>query len=311
MKFPFDLSITLVFRLLLPGAVLAVALTPLMDGWARAFGRELALEAALPIAAIIFGWIVVLLDQPIYMAFEGRRYWPSQIRKLGLWLEKRRLKHIKAEEAKNLPDSVEWSLRTLDFPLSHSGDREAIYPTRLGNLLAAVERYPTQMYGIDGVFYWYRIWPQLDKDLRGEIDQSQAVADSGLYVSACLAFSALLGFGYLLMGLPRFADYPAVDMPLLPAPGVLFGGSLAALLAAYVLYRISLSSQRVCGEMFRALFDVYRDKLSFIDGVVSIATAKGAGDPGTDQRQKYMTAWRFLRWYRVRAAGATANHKPT
>lgn len=310
MKFPFDFNVTLVFRLVLPGLVLAIALTPLMDGLATLLGQKFAPATALPIAAIVLGWLVVLLDSPIYMAFEGRRFWPSRLRALGHRNEKARLARILAQEAKGGDGAIEWSLKTLDFPLSKNGEREAVYPTRLGNLLAAFERYPTIVYGIDGVFFWYRIWPQLDKDLRAEIDQAQAIADSGLYVSACLVASGLIGPVYLVMQLPRIGDYPAVTLPLLPSQQILIIFSMAAFAGAYLTYRVSLFSQRTYGEMFRALFDVYRDKLDFVDDVVKIAKAKGADDPGAEKKEQYMTAWRFLRWYKVRKSGADQNEKP-
>jgi flagellar biosynthesis regulator FlaF len=63
---------------------------------------------------------------------------------------------------------------------------------RLGNLITAFESYSNTRYGIDGVFYWNRIWLKLEKDVRDDIDNHQAMADSTVYASFILFINALL-----------------------------------------------------------------------------------------------------------------------
>ena len=69
MKFPFDFSITLVFRLVFPGIVLATATLPLLLGffsWVGLAGDgKVTVTVLVPIAAVIFGWLIVLCDAPI------------------------------------------------------------------------------------------------------------------------------------------------------------------------------------------------------------------------------------------------------
>jgi hypothetical protein len=83
-----------------------------------------------------------------------------------------------------------------EWPVDEGGDPYALYPTQLGNILAGFELYPKVKYGIDAIFYWYRLWVSLDKDLREEIDTVQAVVDSTLYVSFTLYVSAALALFY-------------------------------------------------------------------------------------------------------------------
>jgi len=95
----------------------------------------------------------------IYMALEGRRYWPCWLRKLFLCAEESRLLMLREDfnASKNTDHVkyVELSVELRRFPLNDAGDFIARYPTRLGNLLTAYEEYPLRVYGMDSVFYWY------------------------------------------------------------------------------------------------------------------------------------------------------------
>src|SRR5579864_8580919 len=82
MKFPFDFSVTLIFRLIFPGLVLALALLPLLIFVLSTEGITVPFSTLIPMEAVVLGWLIVLLDQPIYMLYEGRRYWPGFLRKL-------------------------------------------------------------------------------------------------------------------------------------------------------------------------------------------------------------------------------------
>lgn len=74
MKLPFDLSLKIVFRVLLPGFIVALALLPLIDPVLQALNIPNYNEAVFIGVALIGGWLVLMLDMPIYMAYEGRRF---------------------------------------------------------------------------------------------------------------------------------------------------------------------------------------------------------------------------------------------
>ena len=76
MKLPFDLGVKFIFRLVAPGFVLALGLYPLLAGLRDASGVTAPVEYIFIVSILIAGWLMILLDQPIYMLFEGRRFWP-------------------------------------------------------------------------------------------------------------------------------------------------------------------------------------------------------------------------------------------
>jgi hypothetical protein len=46
------------------------------------------------------------------------------------------------------------------------------------------------------VFYWYRLWVVIDKNLREELDNAQSVVDSTVYISFSLYLSGVIMFAY-------------------------------------------------------------------------------------------------------------------
>jgi hypothetical protein len=52
---------------------------------------------------------------------------------------------------------------------------------------------------MDSVFYWYRVWISLDKDLKEDIDNRSALADSAVYSSFALFFSSVCWFVYAVV----------------------------------------------------------------------------------------------------------------
>lgn len=170
-------SIKLLFRLVFPGAILAATLVPGLHALLRALGLNIKFVYLFPIEVITWGWVIVVSDMRIYMLFEGRRYWPSPIRKLLIWCQRLRLKRL-SKIVFNPPPPKRTAVGSRKLVLNtgfiQSTDREAYVsaPTRLGNIIESFENYPDVKYGLDSVFYWYRLWVVLDKDLREEIDSA-------------------------------------------------------------------------------------------------------------------------------------------
>src|SRR5689334_14527323 len=104
MKFPFDLSLAFVFRMIFPGVLLAAAFVPLIHTIVQAAGYDVPLDIAFPVEAIVWGWLVVLADQPIYMLYEGRRYWPAPLREFFQAREQRRLDRLRQRAADDRAD---------------------------------------------------------------------------------------------------------------------------------------------------------------------------------------------------------------
>jgi hypothetical protein len=309
MKLPFDFGIKLLFRMIFPGVMLAAALVPAVHGILRALGFSIRFEYLFPIEVIFWGWIIVVSDDLIYMLFEGRRYWPSPIRELLIWCQQRRLERLKEiafafpTTRRTLEASVEYAL----YPIKESGEAFAAHPTRLGNIIESFESYSNVKYGLDPVFYWYRLWVVLDKDLREEIDSSQAVVDSTVYVSFVLYVSAVVMLVYAGIEAARHLHWSflnwlsAIKLPYLPGAGVLSAMALACFVIGFAVYRLSLPAHAKFGELFKSVFDQYRSKLAFDDVLKTVARIM---DVPTlmlkSQQEKNRIVWRYLRWHSVR-----------
>jgi hypothetical protein len=308
MKLPFEFGTKLVFRLVFPGLVLATATMPLVDAIPRAFGLSIKPEYLLPCAAVAFGWLVVVCDMRIYMLFEGRRYWPKAIRDFFVARESRRLLILSAVPSS--PDRrkyLEAGVEIGQYPINDGGVPYAAHPTRLGNIVEGFETYPLVKYGLDSVFYWYRLWVVLDKDLREEIDTAQAVVDSTVYLSFVFYLSGFLalvyGLGESLAQSHWYITHSLLVITLnyLPQPIVAFCVAAVLLAVGRTVYGLSLPAHAQFGELFKSIFDQYRSKLSFDDVVQYISDV--TGDPCLvirPVRERNQIVWRYLRWHRAR-----------
>ncbi len=304
MKLPFEFGSKLILRLLLPGTVIGAASLPLALALRDAASLRLDDLTVFAIVSLVFGWIILLSDMPIYMLFEGRRYWPERLRRRGLKREAGRLRRLRTlAENSSLSEAVrrEYQIQRADgYPLGSDSIEEARYPTRLGNLLTAFEEYPQRKYGLDGVFFWHRLWVAIDKDLREELDNAQAIVDGALYLTMSLIVVAMMSFAY---GATAFFWPNALPVLVFSPPALVLCG-IVAIAASRTLYLLSLYGQRQYGELFKALFDQHRDKLA-IQGIVDELAAHFGDEalPSRPERTRNMAAWRFLRWNRYRHAG--------
>lgn len=308
MKLPFSFATGFIFRLVLPGLILAIVFVPVIDICLGIVGYPISKDVTIPIIAVLLGWLLVLIDMPIYMIFEGRRYWPKPVRAWGIAREGKRLERLESEtrERQHSGDPaayVESALKTTQFPLSQDRKRVALYPTRLGNLIAEYEQYPDRKYGMDGVFYWYRIWVGLPKDLRDELDERQALVDSAIYIAFVLYLSAFLTTSYALLSFSTaFTWLPSLS----PIPRMLVGPSLALL--GYLLYRASLLAHAQYGHYFKAMFDRYLPEVKLEHVLSEIAEMTHEESFRLFQgRQARMAAWRYLQWDTVRLPGERIN----
>lgn len=323
MKLPFSFGSKLFFRVVFPGAIISIALIRITISLLSVYQYDVPLPYVLTIQMVIFGWLFAMLDQPIYMLCEGRRYWPSKLFKLGIKRERGRLLNLhramrrndvfRLENAELRKDRVEADRLYLEsavdlsgFPLNLNTSLQGVlWPTRLGNLIAAYEQYPRIKYGLDSVFYWPRIWVSLDKNLRDEIDIQQAQADGLLYAVIALFLSS---FVFLLYAVLDWLN-PGLLVPYFnPAFSVV--GALICSTFAYTLYRASLFSHAYFGNLFEAVFDQHRSVLK-LDEVIELVAA--ATNDASLQRKnhivKNVAAWRFLKWHRVRTPFTNENRR--
>jgi hypothetical protein len=295
LKLPFDFGIRFILRLVAPGALLAGICLPAV----RALGGVIypgVSDAVLYIAAgLVFGFGLLLLDMPIYMLLEGRRFWPGTIRNRGTAWQGARLASLRRKSSSQAGSMrIEYDILIAQYPVDRlTGAPYAPYPTRLGNLLASFETYPTIKYGLDGVFYWPRLWLAIDKDLREELDSAQAVVDGAIYCTFAFILSAVACLVYWWW-IPSFAwwHWPA--------------GAFACVLLSVCCYRLALPRYAQYGELFMAAFDQHRDKLKFVD-LSALDTHMGQPEQRRSDREVARSSWRFLRWHRYRPQDSQQN----
>lgn len=300
MKLPFSFSLKFFFRLLFPGFVVSCALFPALATAIEGLEINIGSEHIILISTVIIGWLFMVFDMHIYMAFEGRRYWPKLLRQQFVKLEENRLAYLlkNYSKAKSADHNkyIELSVELRRFPLNRIGEPFVAFPTRLGNLIASYEEYPMRTYGMDSIFYWYRIWLAIDENSREQIDGQQAVTDSSIYISAALYLSGLICFFYIFSQtfIPQLVHH-------LPVTKYLFAFSFIAFLGGYIIYRGSLHLHAGFGNIYMALFDMHKEKVS-IDGIIDeVARLTNNKDLKTiPASQKYKVAWRYMHNYKIK-----------
>jgi hypothetical protein len=252
------------------------------------------------------------------MLFEGRRpRWPQFLWSLFIAFEERRLRRIKntlkrLKETGKKPDEFTQAERRdygeayfdlRKFPMDTKGpylnpwDAYTVsFPTRLGNLIAAYEDYPNRVYGMESVFYWNRIWLKLDKDLKEEIDNQQAVADSAVYTSFSLLVDGLLFALYAILSTRYTSPIQA-----LPGNSTLWSASLVSLVAGYVIYRISIHVHAQFGEFFKSVFDIYGKEVDLSSAIEEVAELTGDSSlTSLNRKDKFKIARRYLQFYVIK-----------
>jgi hypothetical protein len=153
----------------------------------------------------------------------------------------------------------------------------------LGNILAGYEQYPDNRYGMDSVFYWPRIWLQVEKDKKEEIDSQWSVADGFLSLSAISVAGGIL---WILQAILIISDFSEFQIPLGSPESCALAG-MGWLILGYGLYRLSLPFHRENGELFKSIFDLYRKKVWSMTGLKP------------NEKEMWDAAWGYLQYYRL------------
>lgn len=292
-----------IFRIVLPGLVLSLLLLPLMNPLVPPVLKidELPDLATLLLPEVlVLGLFLSLLRGLVYRIYEGRLLWPQ-------WLHRRLTERLHKKARKRLSEASELDRSSLGykdlwywlrmFPLDEKGDPIAVRPTTLGNILEGYEQYPLRRYGMDSIFYWYRLWPTLPDSFVKQWDQLGAEADCFMFVS----FSGLcVGLLYVTVALVKWAAVWIVNnwlttssaalgnLDLIPSCGGSLIWGVSCLISGYIVYRISLPLHRRNGEFFKTTFDLYRDSIVRITEV------------SLDEREKWRQAWSYLQYMYIK-----------
>ncbi|WP_143196387.1 hypothetical protein [Streptomyces sp. CB03578] len=293
------LSSQLITTILLPvlafgagiGALLAtdVGWSDVDDWWKSMTGLRQVLVCGGAVAALlIFGWLVEIAMPVAIRTYEG--YWRGWLAPLAWLGEKVQIWRRNRLEIKvgSIPERAEWwyrSARLLPIECTESArvftrlyrefppaprlpdhEDDPLLPTRLGNAMRAAERYPNDRYGLDGVFFWPRLYGLLPDPLLTSIGTARANLERMVVISSLSALFSLVAAVFALRGLPTEVWAPCLG-----------GAVLLSLLA----YKAAVSAAIGYGELIRSAFDTHRRELLTTIG----------SEPPTDEER---TAWDTL-----------------
>jgi hypothetical protein len=241
---------------------------------------------------VILGFSMSSLNTFIYKVFEGyyllerfphsRRREQEKARQLRRQLRRiegkiTRLKNqgknerrlVALEEQRYYVSSVYQST----FPPS----KQAILPTRFGNILRAAENYPAIRYGIDAVPMWSRLIHVIPDKYYERVDRSNnqvAFLINCSLLSLILSLLNLLASSYQFLTFryvyvhqplsPPLLYFIPVDLPLevYQQRAVLYlVGSGFSLLWFWIFYKAALPVAEQYGNMIRSAFDLFRFEL--------------------------------------------------
>jgi hypothetical protein len=314
-KIPGLVHFPFVARVLGPGSA-AAGLLWLVVGWRLTLPTELGTSKLAELGSLLtfLAWsiglgslLAVVLGDTIYKIYEGLIFWPTRIFDWGVRRHQARidafLKTAETMSGSNY-DRIWFKLRR--YPLNAEGRPYASRPTLLGNILDSYEDYPRTRYGMDAVFYWPRLWLEVDKDKKEEIDAAWSIADGLVSLSAIALSAGAFGLilaaarglvGCLAIAWPQLANLPTrLAYPPAMSPRLVAVGAFALVGAGYALYRLSLSFHRRNGETFKALFDLYRAKL---EPMSRISTAEPV---------RWTDTWAYLQYLKVRCPQCVPEH---
>jgi hypothetical protein len=259
----------ILMRVILPGGLMTSFVYPFIVRRYPGFAIHLNLSwaenwkqlATVGAMIFVFGALSSAINGEVYKIYEGRILWPRRLLDSALAIQRLRLdrqirRRDEAKQAGRMADLGEAWYQLRLYPTDIDGKQYVKRPTLLGNILAGYEDYPDKRYGMDSVFFWPRLWLQLEKEKKEEIDNSWSVADGFLSLSA---ISFVGGVFWLFTGSLKALDIGALTLPF-SGRGLILGG-IIFLLLGYDLYRLSLPFHRQNGELFKSIFDLYRDKI--------------------------------------------------
>lgn len=294
LKFP------VVLRVLLPGALAVVLALPLVVPTAKVnLLKYAAIEPSntlghyvfFALLAFVIGIPISALNDFFLKLYQGRIFWSYWLFDQFTQRQRERVRKLKnkAEDAKAANRGEKYNdfwFELRAYPEDDSGLPCATHPTLLGNILAGYEEYPLVRYGMDPVFFWPRIWLELDQEKKEEIDVTWSAADSLVNLSgvALLGFTTW-AFTNLVVFISELLGYtsPYYKIPL-HSQSLSWFGVAGLLFLAWIFYRLSLSHHRKNGEMFKSIFDLYRDKIGNLLVI------------GPEEKRKWRDVWLYLQY---------------
>ncbi len=217
---------------------------------------------------LVYSGLLIVLNQSINRALEG--YWPFGLRFRLRGREVARYKQLQAlldqvedkfdHSSKSDEDYDELvdKRRMLHYELAtrYPDEKQFILPTRFGNTIRAIERYPSVMYGADFVEVWPRLRAVTPADFLDEVDSSKSELDFWVNALVLSSLCAFEGFAVCLYSGQRLALLYVV----------------AAGCVSVLSYRSARFAAERWGQFVKATYDVFLRELESKTGMSVQAT---------------------------------------
>lgn len=172
------------------------------------------------------------------------------------WARRLRKPHnIKLAEALERAIHLEWSYRQAALARKFP-DQAQVQPTRLGNVIAALDDYGKSRYGVPTSVAWSRLWWLLTEGERTSVSSSKLSVDAGVNLTAGMLMSPLFIVIFWILMRPVRNAAPGAEA--WPQWLTLTFIALGAALTARVSYLMTVSLVATLADKVTALLDVRR-----------------------------------------------------
>jgi len=192
----------------------------------------------------LLAYLLQAFTRALVRVYEG--CWPQWLQRWTMKQVERRWEQWRRERTKAAQsDFSRYTIVQDRLHYEYPMQAGRLLSTRLGNVLASTEDYPSVAYGMDVVFWWRRLFPLLPDTIRKEIEDALTSLLALLNFATMVGLASADGGLYILRVKAGGWWWPLI---------VLVGG----LLLAWLSYQGAVALAREYGQRLRAAVDLYR-----------------------------------------------------
>ena len=156
----------------------------------------------------------------------------EKVKQMNIELDRLSMKGIE-----NLSIKEKLKFNTLEQKLNeYPKEQSAVMPTRIGNVIRAIEEYPDYKYGLDIFVTWPRLWFLLPESMQKEIIAIKKAVNNHI---------KMMILGILFLGCSYFNLWAiAISLP-----------------AVFIGYQLTIKAIKTYGEVLNSAYDLHRFKL--------------------------------------------------
>lgn len=196
------------------------------------FTEQVLFVSVILLVITLLAYLLEAISVPLTNLFAGN--WPQNLLALHKRMHSTGKERQKARYA--------YAIRAHIFPQ----DPELLKPTRLGNVLAAVDEYTYTLYRLDAFIWWPRLSPLLPETFRTQVDTSLTPMQTMLNLSMLFCLLAI-GGGISMLIDHRWAFFLIVG--------------ISGLILAWICYLAAVNQAISYGVLVRVAFDFYRHEI--------------------------------------------------